>query len=508
MRVRAVLSALSTTALLGTGFAGVAQADTLGPGGFEGFAIGDVNGQQGWTKSGPYDVNIVDPTTFGFIDMGSRALQVSNARVSGSFGDQAFSAPLGDEAGEAGAESNGLSGGSRQGVFTASFSVRTTSTGEQEGLYTSISPDRGDGSRMSYLRLEDTASGVEVFFDDYSGGDFVETNVATLSRNATHTIGLTMVFVDGPANDVVRVSVDGSVVHTGTSWEDYYRDVEHKAPRTVDSLLFRAGGAAAAARPALAGQGFLFDDLVLSSASAARCAYTVSETTMNLVDDCTTDHTILVPQGFTLDGHGHTITAIDPAAGHFVGAVVKNGGTSANVTNLGVTTAGLADLCDGGDDRLRGILLDGASGAITNNRVFDVRQVGSGCQEGNAIEVRNAPFDTTGPDVTATVSGNEVAGYQKTGVLVNGSVAATVVDNAISGLGPVPYIAQNGVQIGFGATASVERNTIADNRYAGTAEADSCGLLLFQADGVKQRGNAFTGNQRSLCNFGRGGGSL
>ncbi|MGH3359658.1 MAG: right-handed parallel beta-helix repeat-containing protein, partial [Nocardioidaceae bacterium] len=144
---------------------------------------------------------------------------------------------------------------------------------------------------------------------------------------------------------------------------------------------------------------------------------------------------------------------------------------------------------------------------ITDNRVFDVRQVGSGCQDGNAIEVRNAPFDTTGADVVATVSGNEVADYQKTGVVVNGSVVATVVDNTIGGLGPVPYIAQNGVQIGFGAAASVEDNIIADNFYTGTADADSCGLLVFQADGVKQRGNSFRDNERNLCNFGRGGGS-
>lgn len=508
MRVRAVLAALSTTALLGTGFAGVAQADSVGSGDFEGFAVGDVHGQQGWTNTGSYDVNIVNPSTFGVTDMGSRALQMSNARVSGSFGDQAFSAPLADEAGESDAENNGLSGGSRQSVFTTGFSVRTTSAGEQEGLYASISPDRGDGARMSYLRLEDTAGGVDVFFDDYSGGEFVETKVATLSRSAKHTIGLTMVFVDGPANDMVRVSVDGSLVHTGTSWEDYFRDVEGKAPRTVDSLLFRVGGGAANARPSLAGQGFLFDDLELTSASSAPCAFTVSGTTMTLVDDCTTDHTILVPGGSTLDGDGHTITAVDPAAGHFVGAVVRNSGTSANVTDLGVTTSGLADLCDGGDDRLRGIMLDGASGAITNNSVVDLRQVGSGCQEGNAIEVRNAPFDTTGPDVVASVTGNEVSGYQKTGVLVNGSVVATVADNAIGGLGPVPYIAQNGVQIGFGATATVSDNTIAGNVYTGTANAESCGLLFFQADGVKQRRNSFEENQRSLCNFGRGGGSL
>ena len=33
---------------------------------------------------------------------------------------------------------------------------------------------------------------------------------------------------------------------------------------------------------------------------------------MTLNGDCTTDATILVPNGFTLDGAGNTITAVDP----------------------------------------------------------------------------------------------------------------------------------------------------------------------------------------------------
>ena len=61
-----------------------------------------------------------------------------------------------------------------------------------------------------------------------------------------------MDFVDGPQNDVVLVFVDGSLAHTGTSWEDYFRDCEGNETRTVDSLLFRSSGTAA---PANAWQG-------------------------------------------------------------------------------------------------------------------------------------------------------------------------------------------------------------------------------------------------------------
>jgi uncharacterized protein len=251
-------------------------------------------------------------------------------------------------------------------------------------------------------------------------------------------------------------------------------------------------------------------DPVLVGLELGRCSFTEDAVAkvMTLDGDCSTSSTITVPGGWTLDGDGHTISAYDPAGEHFVGSVVANGGALANVRNVTITAYELSDSCDAGDDRLRGILLDFASGSVTGTTVTGIRQAGSGCQEGNAIEVRNGPFDTTGPDKTVTIADNVVDDYQKTGILVNGSVNALVTGNDVSGLGPVPYIAQNGVQIGFGATASVDGNRIADNWYTGTADAVSCGLLLFDADGVKQKRNTFVANQQDVCNFGRGGGSV
>src|SRR5439155_26133070 len=64
--------------------------------------------------------------------------------------------------------------------------------------------------------------------------------------------------------------------------------------------------------------------------------------TLTLAADCTTDTTILIPNGFTLDGNGNTITAVDPAGDHFRGAVVKNGRTTATSTNSGTTAFELA----------------------------------------------------------------------------------------------------------------------------------------------------------------------
>jgi len=245
----------------------------------------------------------------------------------------------------------------------------------------------------------------------------------------------------------------------------------------------------------------------------SNCHFTTSGNTMSLDGDCQTSTTILIPNDMTLDGNNHTITAIDPAGGHFLGAVIKNEGATASVIDLNVTASGLSNVCDAGDNRLRGILFDGASGTISNNTVSGVRQGMSGCQEGNAIEVRNSPFAgetgtvKVGPDVTVTITGNTVSNYQKNGITVNGSVVATVTGNVVTGDGAANYIAQNGIQIGFGGSATVRSNTVSGNDYTPSSD-DACGLLLYRADGVKVSANNIFNNEVNLCNYGRGGGDV
>jgi hypothetical protein len=243
-----------------------------------------------------------------------------------------------------------------------------------------------------------------------------------------------------------------------------------------------------------------------SIAAIGTCTFTFAAGVNTLDADCTTSSSIIIPDGETLDGANHTVTAVDPAGGHFLGAVITNGGAVAHVRNLHVTASGLADLCDAGTDRLRGILFQGAAGSIVNNTVSGVRQGLSGCQEGNAIEVRNEPFDDTGVDVSVSITGNIVSSYQKNGITANGSVAATITGNVVTGDGPVSYIAQNGIQVGFGATAIVKANTVTGNFYTGVDV--SCGLLMFAADGVNAANNNMSSNERDNCNFGKGGGKF
>jgi hypothetical protein len=233
---------------------------------------------------------------------------------------------------------------------------------------------------------------------------------------------------------------------------------------------------------------------------------------MVLQGNCETDSTILVPDGFTLDGGGFTITAVDPVGGHFTGAVIRNAGAVAHVTNVTVTASMLADVCDGGADRLVGILFDGAGGSIREVSVIGLRQgATSGCQEGNAIVVRNFEPDGTTPAATqhaVTIEDSTVTAYQKNGITAAGNVAATVLGNIVVGDGPADYIAQNGIQVSYGATAILRENAVTGNWYSPKAWL-ACGVLFYDAGGVRQQANHVFKNEKNVCNFGgRGGGNF
>lgn len=192
-----------------------------------------------------------------------------------------------------------------------------------------------------------------------------------------------------------------------------------------------------------------------------------------LTESCRTDHTIYIPDGITLDGRGFTIEAIDPESGHFIGAVVQNEGESASVRDLVIRASGLANTCDSGLDGLRGVLLLNASGSIRRVHVFGLNQGPSSCQEGNAIEVQNFGAEA----VHVTVSHNFVTEYQKTGIAVLGSVRAQIHSNVVTGLGPIDYSAQNGIQVGWGPQVHVTNNYVSGNSYTGPSYA-AAGILI------------------------------
>jgi hypothetical protein len=250
-------------------------------------SAGKIEAQDDWSSLGPYDhlvvVNALATPAYSYPTFGTQSLRISNAITSGAFGDQTFSKRTTNYAGETTSDCSIFCqpGGTRQSHFEVEWDFASTiPAAEQPDLAVTASPDRGDGSRMSFVRMRDTPTGLALDFVDVQGvspttpvcgeANFVETTVATgLNRAVPHTIKITMDLLEGPSNDVVKVYVDGTLRHTGTSWEDYFRyDCEAAAhlgkPPIVNRILYRTGGTAV---PTTLGHGFVIDNLSLGTAN-------------------------------------------------------------------------------------------------------------------------------------------------------------------------------------------------------------------------------------------------
>jgi hypothetical protein len=215
------------------------------------------------------------------------------------------------------------------------------------------------------------------------------------------------------------------------------------------------------------------------------CEVRLAQEVLTQQADCTTDTPVFIPDEHTFNGAGHTLTAVDPSGGHFTGAILRNRGTTAHVSGLKLRAQRLlkSGPCDGGDARLRGILLQGASGSVVDSEVTGIYRnqtsggdpdgVPRGCIEGHAIEVRNSGSSTVRE---VQVLRNRVSGYQRVGVLVIGLVNATVTGNVLDGGGPVGHIARTGVQLSDGATGRVADNQVSGHSYTGADVAT--GILL------------------------------
>ena len=167
-----------------------------------------------------------------------------------------------------------------------------------------------------------------------------------------------------------------------------------------------------------------------------------------------------------------TAAVIDPTS-------TVTGTVDAAGCNIGVYfspgTTGAVDNALVENSNYFGIVNNGASVSVTNSTVTNIGETPlNGDQHGVGIY-----FAFEG-NSTGTISSNVVSNYQKGGIVVNGVGSAAIISgNQVIGQGAVNYIAQNGIQVGFGATASITGNTVTGNAYSGTNNASSCGILVF-----------------------------
>ena len=204
-----------------------------------------------------------------------------------------------------------------------------------------------------------------------------------------------------------------------------------------------------------------------------------------------------LPTGF----NGLTAALINPP--------LVTGDVDATDCDIGVyynTGVGVVKQADVHDALWYGIAVNGDASVVSvdvlDSRIHDIGDKPfNGVQRGVAVYYRAFGSGSA----SGTVSRNKVYRYQKNGIVANGSSRVDVWNNTVTGLGSVDFIAQNGVQFGFGGAGEVAENSISGNDYTPKSFV-ACGVLVFEADGVRIRENKYADNERNLCNFGRGGG--
>ncbi len=122
-----------------------------------------------------------------------------------------------------------------------------------------------------------------------------------------------------------------------------------------------------------------------------------------------------------------------------------------------------------------GVVNNGGDVSVTTSNIHNIGEVPfNGDQHGVGV------YWAYDAGATGTISGNQVSLYQKGGIVVNGpSDSALILGNTVTGLGPVNFIAQNGIQIGFGGSGTIARNIVTGNSYTGNNQAVSTGILFY-----------------------------
>jgi hypothetical protein len=184
------------------------------------------------------------------------------------------------------------------------------------------------------------------------------------------------------------------------------------------------------------------------------------------------------PTGFVRDGIDMTAALINPAS---VPSPLNATGCNIGVYyDTGVATLTQVDIYGA---NYFGVVVNADANPVvvhlSGNAIHNIGEVPfNGTQHGIGIYLR-AFFTST---ITGEVVANLVTAYQKGGIVANGKgVRLTNLDsNQVIGLGHVDFIAQNGIQIAYGARpAQVKSNLVTANSFIGTpGDGSSSGGIL------------------------------
>jgi len=165
---------------------------------------------------------------------------------------------------------------------------------------------------------------------------------------------------------------------------------------------------------------------------------------------------------------------------------INGGSISADVTIGNLEIDGLDD---GGSNNFNAILGRNVTGLISSNDLKNLKGTG---QETNGITFY-------GPLTDIEISDNTVTDFSRNGITAIDGYA-DVINNVVTGDGPLPqgYWAQNGIELGYGASGSIIGNTVSDISFTGGNWAASAILPLSTSGTIEIHDNILNENQVSI----------
>ena len=136
-----------------------------------------------------------------------------------------------------------------------------------------------------------------------------------------------------------------------------------------------------------------------------------------------------------------------------------------------------------------GIFYQNASGTLNHVTVRNLELPPGlgGCQSGTGVFVQSGG----GASSVVTIENSSIHNYNKNGITANElGTQVTINGNVVTGLGTAAGAAQNGIQIGYGATGTIHANIVVDHIYAPCTDPTTdcpaaADILVYDSEGVQ-----------------------
>ena len=206
------------------------------------------------------------------------------------------------------------------------------------------------------------------------------------------------------------------------------------------------------------------------------------------------DASVVLPPAGGLVQNGSDIFGNPVAAQIFI-----QNATGLSIKNMVIDATG-NDLAPCVPVTMEGVYFQNSSGTLTDSVIRNQYQTDYAdygvCQNGLAVNVESLTSSSA-----VTVSNNAIRAYQKNGVTATGAATGPgspgpvvqILSNYIVGLAATgmnwltPGAAENGIQVGFGASGKILSNTVSDNIWGPDTIGDSgdaaSGILIYASPG-------------------------